>query len=381
MKITLAQEGAFFMPHARISLILKLLEVYFSMKRRILFAMFAFLLIMAVSASAFSGREKWQLQLSSPITSGISVSGNMLFFGSETGRIYAADKNTGRVIWEYKAENTIYGTPAVVKDSVVFAAGDGELLCLSISDGSLIWRAGGIGGKDTHGKDVNDGLSDGAAYGGGMLFVSKADRKLHALNASTGKTVWTYTGGDQGLREAPVYSDGLVFLGEYDGIFSIINAKTGKRENGGGAGGAVNTPTVSGGNVYFSAWNGAVNAVKIKGVEPLWEVNIHDAATTQPAISSGLVVVGTGRGAVVALNASNGSLKWRYETEAGNVSATPIIADGCVFAGGETGYMHVIDASTGKKVGQLGGGGGIYADGLYSDGVLYFGSGAVYAYE
>lgn len=351
------------------------------MKRRIIFAAFVFVFVMASSAMAFSGREKWQFQLDSSITSGISESGNMLFFGSETGRIYAVNKATGREIWSFKTENTIYGKPAVMKDSVVFAEADGELLCLAISDGSLIWRAGGLGGKDTHGRDVNDGLSDGAAYGGGMLFVSKADRKLHALNASTGKTVWTYTGGDQGLREAPTYSDGLVFLGEYDGIFSIINAKTGKRENGGGAGGAVNTPIVSGGNVYFSAWDGAVNAVKIKGVEPIWESNIHDAATTQPAVASGLVVVGTGRGGVVALNATNGSLKWRYETESGNIASTPIIADGCVFAGGETGYMHVIDASTGRAVGQLGGGGGIYADGLYSDGVLYFGSGAVYAYE
>lgn len=359
---------------------ISILEVYIFMKRKITLALLI-ILVMAVSASAFSGREKWTFQPDSSVTSGIAISGNTLFFGSETGRFYALNKNSGQVIWDFKTSNTIYGNPAIIGNRVVFAQADGEIICLNISDGSPVWSSGGNVVRDERNRTVNDGLFDGATPGGGMLFVSKADKKLHALSDKDGKTLWTYTSGSQGLREAPAYSDGLVFLGEYDGIFSIIDAKTGKRLNGGGAGGAINTPTVSNGNVYFSSWDGSVNAVKIKGVEPLWNVNVHDTITTQPAIGGGKIVVGTGRGAVIALGENNGRTLWRFNTNGGNISATPVIADGLVFAGGEAGGMFVLDASTGRRVGQLVENEGINADALYSDGVLYFGGSALYAYE
>ena len=351
------------------------------MKRK-LFSAFILVLVMAVSASAFSGNEKWSFQVDSPVTSGVAVSGNTVFFGTETGRFYALNKNTGRVIWEYKAENTIYGVPSIVGSNVVLAIGSGEIICLSISDGSYVWSAGGIGGRDTRGKAVNDGLSDGTAAGGGLVYVSKDDRKVHAFSANDGRTVWTYTTGDQGIRVAPTYSDGLLFVGEYDGIFSILDAKSGKRLNGGGAGGAVNTPTVSNSNVYFSAWDGSVNAVQIKGVEPLWNVNVHDVITTQPEAAEGKIIVGTGRGAVIALDEKSGRTLWRFNTNCGSVSAKPILADGVVFVGAETGPMFVLDARTGRQVGTIGGGNGLVGGNpAYSDGVIYFYDGDFHAYE
>lgn len=350
------------------------------MKRK-LFTALILVLVMAVSASAFSGNEKWSFKPDNPITSGVAISGNRIFLGTETGKIYALDKNTGRLIWDYKVDNTIYGVPSIVGNNVVFATGSGEIICLAMSDGSFVWSAGGIGGRNTEGKAVNDGLSDGTATGGGLVYVSKDDRKVHAFRANDGRTAWTYTTGDQGVRAAPTYAEGLVFVGEYDGIFSILDAKSGKRLNGGGAGGAVNTPTVSNGNVYFSAWDGSVNAVKIKSVEPIWHVNVNDTITTQPEAADGKIIVGTGRGTVIALDEKSGRTLWRYNTNCGSISAKPVLADGVVFVGAESGPMFVLDARTGKQVGFLAGENGVGGNPAYSDGVLYFSNGDFYAYE
>ena len=76
------------------------------MKRKIITALF-FILIMSASSQAFSGREKWQFQPEGPATSGIALSGNAIFFGTETGNFYALDKNTGRVIWQLKTEHNL----------------------------------------------------------------------------------------------------------------------------------------------------------------------------------------------------------------------------------------------------------------------------------
>ena len=343
--------------------------------RKIFVSSIILVVLMAVSASAFTGHEMWKLQLDSPVTSGIAVSGGTVFFGTETGRVYAVNAKSGNIVWDFKGENTVYGKPSIVRDMVIFAMGDGEVVALKAADGSLVWAAGGVGGRDTRGNAVNDGLSDGTSAGGGLVYVSKDDRKVHAFKDTDGRTAWTYTTGDQGVRSAPEYSDGLVFVGEYDGIFSIIDAKSGKRLNGGGAGGAINTPTAANGNVYFSSWDGSINAVKIKGVVPLWNANVRDAITTQPEVSSGKIVVGTGRGTVVALDEKTGRILWRFNTNGGSISAKPVIGDGVVFAGAESGAFYVLDLGTGRPAGTLGNLNGVVSTPAFSDGVLYLGAG------
>ncbi|MBQ3458308.1 MAG: PQQ-binding-like beta-propeller repeat protein [Synergistaceae bacterium] len=350
------------------------------MKRKV-FISVLFVFAMALSASAFSGHEKWEFKPDTGVTTGITVTGNTVLFGTETGKLYALNKNTGRQIWSYKVENTVYGKPSVSGSHVFFAEGDGEIVCLNISDGSHVWTNGGTVGTNAERQAVNDGLSDGAVAGGGLIYVSKFDRKVHAFNENDGRTVWTYTTGDQGVREAPAYANGLLFVGEYDGIFSILDAKTGKRLNGGGAGGAINTPIVSDGKVYFSSWDGSLNSVQIEGVIPQWATRTKDTITTQPAVGAGKVIVGTGRGNIVAFNEKDGRILWSFNTGAGNVRATPVIADGVVIAGSESGNVFVLDITTGKKVGTIAQGRGIFGDPEYSDGVLYLGSGAVFAYE
>ena len=134
--------------------------------RKIFVSSIILVVLMAVSVSAFTGHEMWRLQLDSPVTSGITISEGTVFFGTETGRIYAVNAKSGSIVWDFKGDNTVYGKPSIVRDMVVFAKGDGEIIALKASDGSFVWAAGGIGGRDTRGHAVNDGLSDGTSAGG-----------------------------------------------------------------------------------------------------------------------------------------------------------------------------------------------------------------------
>ncbi len=323
-----------------------------------------FLFLFASQAFAFHG-VRWELNVSA--AGSIIINQNNLLFGDVMGKFYAVNKNTGSVVWTYQDNGgSIMGTPAVIDGKVIFVAADGGITCLNLNDGSLVWEY-------SPSQNYNDGIADGVTAGAGLAFISKADTKLYALDVNTGNTVWTFQANEQGLRAAPAYSDGLVFLGEYNGIFDIINAKTGKRENGGGAGGAVNTPAVNNGNVYFSSWDGSVQAVKIKAVIPLWNVNIKDPVTTAPVVSDGIIAVGTGRGYVTALSEKDGSILWQFNCENGSVSATPIIANGKVFAFPEGGNIYELDAKSGRLRNKFETG-GIISSPAYSDGVIYFSS-------
>ncbi len=339
----------------------------------------ALLLVVVLAASASAaGRAPvftFKPEDGGALTGGFAVSGNTLLFGTETGGMYSLNKRNGSLNWSYRGTNSITGAPVVAGDKVFFTQGDGTVTCLNVSNGSTVWETVPY-------ERENSMIDSGLTAGNGMLFFARSDYKLYAVSQKDGRNLWTYSGSSQGLRTAPAYSDGLVFLGEYDGIFSIIDAKTGKRLNGGGAGGAINTPSVSNGNVYFSSWDGSVNAVKIKGTEPLWNAKIGDPVTTSPVVSNGMIVVGTGRGLAVALNAKDGSIIWRFNTEGGEIAADPVISNGIVYVPSGDGRVYALDASTGRtRYIYSTENGGIAAGILVSDGILYFGNDVIYAYN
>ena len=65
------------------------------------------------------GNNLWQLQLDSPINSGINVDSGIIFFTSRFGILYAIDESDGSILWRYP----IYGqsiTQPQVKDGRIF---------------------------------------------------------------------------------------------------------------------------------------------------------------------------------------------------------------------------------------------------------------------
>ena len=341
--------------------------------RKIIIAI-ALVFMLATSSFAFSNHVRWSFKAEAPITSGIAANENYVFFGDGSGRCYALN-NSGRPVWLHNGLGSVIGTPVIANDRVVFVRSDGNVTCLKISDGSVIWD------NDTsHDASGQDTAPDGAAIGDGKVFVSKGDGVLHALNLNDGRPVWTYKSEIE-LRSAPSFGEKLVFLGEYNGILSILNPKDGSRIGGGGAGGAINTLAIKNGTAYASSWDGSVQAFKIKDIIPLWNVKLGDPVTTKPEVNNGMIAVGTARGLVVALDEKSGNILWRFSSDAGNINAKPVIADGFVFAPTSNG-VYVLDGNSGRDRALIfADEGGSDSSPAFVNGVLYVGcnSGAVYA--
>ncbi|MBQ7151325.1 MAG: PQQ-binding-like beta-propeller repeat protein [Synergistaceae bacterium] len=339
--------------------------------KKIFILSFVFVLAIAAQAAAFGG-FRWTAKVPS-VSSGLAVHQNLLVFGDTAGTLHALNRANGHEVWRYNASGSIVGTPSFENDKVVFATADANVICLNVNDGSFVWKY-----SPPLDENLAFGIEDSAVLGGGMTYFTMSDRNLYALNSS-GQVAWKYRGGDQGLRTAPVYADGLVFLGEYDGVFSIINAKSGKRENGGGAGGAINTPALNGGNVYYSSWDGTVQAVQIKSVIPLWSASAGDPITTSPVVGEGVIVVGTGRGRIVAFNEKTGDFMWNFEAGNGSIVATPIIAGGKVIAASEGGQLFSLDLKNGRQRDAYNIQ-GLHTDPAYADNTFYFAEGGtIYA--
>jgi outer membrane protein assembly factor BamB len=131
-----------------------------------------------------------------------------------------------------------------------------EVLAVDLASRKVVWRY-------TH-PDRKFPFYSSAAVAHGRVFVGGRDKLLHALDADTGKAVWTLT------TRARIDS----------------------------------SPAVSGGRVYVGSSDGRMYAADAKSGEKVWEFEIGAPVTASPAIAGGRLVIGAQDGRVYCFGAA-----------------------------------------------------------------------------
>ena len=88
-----------------------------------------------------------------------SVSGGLVFVGSEDNYIYALDQYTGALKWRYKTGDDVYSSPSVSGGLVFVGSDDNYIYALDQYTGALQWRY----------KTGDDVLSSPSVSGGNGL--------------------------------------------------------------------------------------------------------------------------------------------------------------------------------------------------------------------
>jgi len=201
-------------------------------------------------------------------------------------------------------------------------------------------------------------VSDGAVYFGSN------DHNFYALDAASGHVRWKFTTKAR-IPSSPAVADGRVFFGAYDGNFYALEAVSGR----------VLWQFATQGERRFAARH-------LHGAEPAAEVvpDPFDAFLSSPVLADGLVFFGSGDGAVYALDAARGVLRWKFHT--GNVvHASPAVAGGLLYVGSWDSYFYALDEHSGRerwrfKTGEdplINNQVGIQSSAMVADGVVYFG--------
>ena len=135
------------------------------------------------------------------------IADDRVFFGdSATGKIQAVDLQTGKPVWEYFTEGPVRFAPTVWQDQLLVTSDDGFLYALSLAEGSLLWKHRGgpraemvVGNERVISKWPARGAAvvvDDTVYYAAGIWPSDGIF-LHALNAKTGKPVWSNTDSGQ----------------------------------------------------------------------------------------------------------------------------------------------------------------------------------------
>lgn len=250
-------------------------------------------------------------------------------------------------------------------------------------------QAGGYANHAMHHMEVGDrlervwrtGVGSGSAkrsrllaqpiIAEGRVFTMDADAEVRAVEASSGKTVWsrdvtpkgeddTFAGG--GLA----YEDGQIFVSTGFAQVVALDAKTGKvvwRQTLSGP--MRGAPTVRGGRVFVITVDNQTHALAADDGSVLWtHQGISEGASllggTSPAVDGNVVVAPYSSGELFALRVDNGTVLWQDQLTTvrrtdnvatlSDIRGRPIIDRGRVYAIGHADLLVAIDLRSGRRL-------------------------------
>ena len=291
---------------------------------------------------ADTGKLLWEFATKDAITAAPAVAAGKVFLSSNDGRLYALAADTGAPAWQFASEDKISAGAIAIKapadsatpgaDWVLLNGYDGTTRVLDAADGKLVWsyktedfingspavvdgRFLVFGGCDAQLHVVN--LKDGtlvhkiptsaqipASIGtfGTMAFCGNYANETVAFDVVGGKVAWTYEDRALPFFSSPAINDGLVLIGSRDKSLHAIHRLTGENAWKFKTGGRIEgSPIVFTDGVLFGSTDGRLYAAGLEAGAELWQLDLGEALVASPAFAGRQIVVGGEKGTVFAI--------------------------------------------------------------------------------
>jgi outer membrane protein assembly factor BamB len=236
------------------------------------------------------GKPVWTFKTGGEIKSSPILVKDLVLIGSYDGHLYALESRTGKLKWKVVTEGPVHATPAVQGDLVFIAGCDEKFRAIRILDGKQEYQieSGAYTGAspvldgdrayfgtfnyevmalDLKGRKVLWRYRDparsfpyysSAALSNGRIVVGGRDKLVHAIEASSGKALWTFTTRAR-VDSSPAVAGGRVYVGSNDGRLYVIDLATGQKQWEFDAGAAITaSPAISGGRVVVGSQDGVI---------------------------------------------------------------------------------------------------------------------------
>ncbi len=288
--------------------------------------------------AAATGKELWKFETKDAIMAAPAFAGGKVFLSSNDGRLYALAADTGaeawkflsedkisagavtirspdgtadwvllngydgtthvlhaadgKVVWTYKADEPINGSPAVVDGRfLVFGGCDAQLHVINLKDGTLV-----------HKIPTSAQIPASIGTFGTMAFCGNYANQAVGFDVVGGKVAWTYEDRQLPFMSAPAVNERLVLLGSRDKQLHAIDRLSGQGVWTFKTGGRVEgSPIVFTDGVLFGSTDGRLYAASLDKGDELWRLDLGEALVASPAFGSGLIIVGGDKGTVFAL--------------------------------------------------------------------------------
>ncbi len=276
---------------------------------------------------------------------GLSTDGEKLYLahGTTVSSYFAADQ---KLAWTFpaepKASQLFYAAPSVEENRVVF--GDygvaGNVLSLSPGVTVSVYAVEDIDDGGTapeewvQSDDVDDKIVAPPLQVGDTVYIGTADNYVLALDATSGKTLWSFETGHS-IWGQPAYRDGVVFATSMDRSIHALDAQSGQelwQTNFAGA--VASGPVLNDEMLFVSAFDSQIHALDIQTGAEKWHAPAENWVWGAPAYENGVVYYADIDGNVFAVDATTGAAKWQAKTP-GAAQTSPVVAGDIVYVASE----------------------------------------------
>ena len=198
---------------------------------------------------------------------------NLIIQGNAIDGISAYDRVKGTERWYLAVKGGIEGGAQAYKENLYFGGSDGELYCIRLSDGKVLWTFP-VKAETLAAPTVEDGI----------VFVENGADVVYAVDANTGKQIWVYnrqTTGSFSIRATtrPVVNGDHILVGFSDGFIVSLRRTDGSLDWERKLGRANrfrdvdSTPVIDDSQIFVSSFDGTLYSLKVGSGEVLWQVD------------------------------------------------------------------------------------------------------------
>jgi outer membrane protein assembly factor BamB len=287
--------------------------------------------------------------------------GDAVYAAARDGTVVRLGAAKGEERWRARLERRLSAGVGAGPRTVVVATEEGEVLALEAADGKQRWRA-----------RVSSEVLAPPSVGNGLVLVRSVDNRIFAFGEDDGKRRWVYqraaaalivrspagiaiaadtafAGFSGGRLAAIALSNGGV---RWESTVAIPKGATELER----VTDVVGEPVVQGREVCAAAYQGRVACFEAASGRQIWAREL--SSLTGVKLDARYAFIADERGAVHALDRTNGRSVWRQEKLAHRNLSAPVSTGNLVAVGDFEGYVHLLARESGAFVARYASRGG-----------------------
>jgi eukaryotic-like serine/threonine-protein kinase len=129
--------------------------------------------------------------------------------------VLAVDLKARKVVWRYQPKDRqfpFYSSAAIADGKVILGGRDKVVHAIDAASGKAVWTFA-----------TKARVESSAAVAGSRVYIGSNDGRFYVLDLATGKSVWEYESGSP-MTASPAIAGGVVVIGTNDGTIICFGA-------------------------------------------------------------------------------------------------------------------------------------------------------------
>jgi len=305
----------------------------------------------------------------------VLILNNYLIVTDLSGRIYAFEKETGKLVGYEKFNGAIYSAPIINNLRIYFVVNEKleHFSTFKMFDfvNNKILAEDKINGSVTNELlKLNDGIIV-LTNRGELIKYNYVGYRNFTINLKTS------------VNCNPAANDELIVFGTLKGEIVILNRKDGTIYFKEKVCGPIESGfTIENNYIYFGDSNGVLYAFDIVNKKIIWQFNTGSKIVVTPVFDNSKIIVGNLGGRIVAVDKKSGDKIWSINTK-GVINTTPILTKTFLIQPDFNKKVYFLNAATGSIVDTIEFDRRVKLSPVIDQGMLFLGSdrGQIYAYK